>query len=152
MTVEVIRPKFDVVHGWPNGSAYDRTFERVQDGAAAPLKVRQGTFVTLNAAGAATPVTILLVGAAFPVWCVIEGNDPSDSYSGDYLNKVVAIKGSYEVLLSSSMFVAGAYTPGSQVSFLAGKVKLADGSNVGVSGYVTAYDSAAGELRVAFNL
>jgi len=152
MPTEVIRPKFDVVRGWPHGSAYDRTFERVQDGAAAPLKVRQGTFVTLNAAGAATPVTVLTAPTAFPVWCVIEGNDPSDSYAGDYLNKVVAIKGAYELLLSSSMYVAGAYAPGVQVSFLAGKVKVADGTNVGVSGYVTAYDSAAGELRVAFNL
>lgn len=149
MPTEVIRPKFDVVRGWPNGSAYDRTFELVQDGADAPLKIRQGTVVTVNANGAATPATVLLVASAFPLWMVIEGNDESDSYAGDYLDKTVAIKGAFEVLLSSTMYEAGAYAPGVAVSILAGKVKVADAANVGV-GHVVEYNAASGDLKIAF--
>jgi len=149
MPTEVIRPKFDVVRGWPNGSAYDRTFPLVQDGAGDPLKIRQGTIVTVNSDGAATPATVLTVANAFPLWMVIEGNDESDSYSGDYLDKTVAIKGAFEVLLSETMFVAGAYAPGVAVSVVAGKVQVADGTNVGV-GHVVEYNAASKILKLAF--
>jgi len=152
MPTEVIRPKFDVVRGWPFGSAHDRHFDKVVDGSGDPLKVRQGTFITVNSDGYAVPATVGTTADEFPLWLVIEGNDESDSYSGDYLDKVVAIKGSYEVLFSESMFVAGSYAPGTQVSIAAGKVKIADGSNVGINGYVVAYDDTAKELRVAFTL
>ena len=152
MVTEVIRPKFDVVRGWPNGSAYDKTFDLVQDGSGDPLKIKEGSFVTVNAAGAAIPATVGITADEFLLYMVIEGNDPDDSFSGDYLDKVVAIRGAFEVLLSTTHFVAGAYAPGTQVSILAGQVKIADGSNVGINGYVTAYDSAADELKVALTL
>ena len=152
---EVIRPKFDVVRGWAGGgsqgSAYDRTFDKVVDGSNSPLKVKQGTFVTLTATGAATPVTVLANAAAFLLYCVVEGNDASDSYSGDYLDKVVGITGSFEVLLSETMYTAGSYVVGGGVSLVAGKVKVADSSNVAV-GYVTEFDAAAKYLKVAFSL
>ena len=79
----------------------------------------------------------------------IEGNDETDSYAGDYLDKCVAIKGAFEVVLSETMFVAGAYTIGAPVSVLAGKVKLADGTNVGV-GHVVDYDATSNILKLSF--
>lgn len=150
---EVIRPKFDVVRGWAGGgsigSAYDKTFGKVEDAGGTAIKVRQGVFVTLKTNGAVTPVTTL--DKAVPIWLVVEGNDPSDSYSGDYLDKVVAIKGSYEVLLSDTMYVNGSYTPGTKVVLDAGKVKVGGGVDAGV-GHVTEVDSASGTIKVAFSL
>lgn len=153
--VEVIRPKFDVTRGWPNISAYDKTFAKVVDDAAStgPLKVREGTVVAINPQGDVYPATVLLDGGAFKLYMVIEGNDPLDSYAGDYLDKVVGIAGDFEVVLSTTMFVAGAYAPGDQISILGGKVKIADGSNVAVPGcFVVSYDSVSDLLKVAFNL
>ena len=154
MPTEVIRPKFDVVRGWPNGSAYDRTFEKVVDGSGNALTVRQGSFVTVDSAGRAKPATVGTAATAkVPLWLVVEGNDETDSYAGNYLGKCVGIKGSYEVLLSETMFVAASYTVGAQVTVIAGKVAPADdGTNDGVNGYVMAYDSTSKELRVAFTL
>jgi len=154
MPTEVIRPKFDILRGWPNGSAYDKTFDRVVDGSGAELKIRQGSFVTFDAQGRATPATVGTGATALlPLWLVIEGNDETDSYAGDFLDKCVAIKGAYEALFSTTMFTAGAYAPNVQVTVVAGKVAVAaPGTNDGVNGYVTAYDATAGELRVAFTL
>jgi hypothetical protein len=155
---EVVRPKFDVVRGWAGGtlpgSAYDRVFEKIVDDAGDPAKIKQGTFVTYSdvVVGAVTPVTAAAGDPSdFVVFLVVEGNDPEDSYSGDYLDKVVAIKGDYEVLLSEPLFDTGPYAVGLPVSFTAGKVNLHAGAQPKM-GYVTGYDTASKLLQVAFNL
>jgi len=154
---EVIRPKFDVIRGWAGGtfggSAHDRTFDKVVDGAGAPTELKRGTFVTLHSSGGATVVTNATGDKKdnVAVWCIVEGNDPDDSYSGDFVDKVVAIRGSYEVLLSETMFTAGSYAPNDGVYFLAGKVtKVA--TTEPVMGTVLAYDAASKLLTVAFSL
>lgn len=156
---EIIRPKFDVVRGWAGGgstgSAYDKTFNQIVDGAGAALLVKEGTFLTYSTVvpGAVTPLvtTSGTVKGDYSAWLVVEGNDPSDSYSGDFLGKVVAIRGTYEVLLSSSKFTAGAYAPGLPVTITAGKVALQTGT-LPKMGHVSSYDSAGGLLTVAFSL
>jgi len=156
---EIVRPKFDVVRGWAGGgslgSAYDKTFNSVVDGAGAPIKVKQGLYVTYSSVtpGAATPLVTAnsTTKNDYSAWLVVEGNDPLDSYSGDYLNKVVVISGSYEVLLSATMFVAGAYVAGLPVTITAGQVALWSGT-LPKMGYVTSYDAASGLLTCAMSL
>jgi len=154
---EVIRPKFDVIRGWAGGtfggSAHDRTFDKVVDGAGAPAKLKRGYFVTLHASGGCTLVTNTTGTAKddYTVWCIVEGNDPADSYSGDFVDKVVAIRGTYEVLLSETLFTAGSYAPNDKVYFLAGLVtKVA--TTEPAMGTVLAYDAASKLLTVAFSL
>jgi len=155
MPAEVIRPKFDVVRGWPQGSAHDRTFESVVDGGGAPLKLRQGSFVTTTTnAGECKPATVGTGATALlPLWLVIEGNDESDSYAGDYLDKAVVIKGSFEVLLSETMFVANAYTPSDHLTIIGGQFAPANpGVNEGINAYVLSYDAASKLLRASVTL
>ena len=166
---EYILPVFDVVRGWSGGgslgSAYDRTFTNVQDGSGNPLKVKQGIFMNLVSTGALQPVNcaVSTLKTDYLPYLIVEGNDPMDSFSGDYLNKVVGIRGTYECLLSSSaaigwggsqtynMFVAGAYQPGAAVTIINGYVNLWS-STYPKMGYVTDYNSAAGTLKLAFSL
>jgi hypothetical protein len=156
---EIIRPKFDVVRGWAGGgslgSAYDKTFNQMLDSSDAPLLVKQGTFITYSSTtpGAMVPLVTATTTTRddYNVWLVVEGNDPLDSFSGDFLNKCVAIKGVYEALFSSTMFTAGAYVPGAAVTVTAGKLALRS-STLPKLGYVTSYDSASGLLTCAFNL
>jgi hypothetical protein len=156
MTTEVTRPKFDVVRGWAGGgslgSAYDKTFEKAVASNGTPTKLKQGTFVTYHASvsGACTPASYADDDAAskYALYLVVEGNDPADSYSGDYLDKVVGIRGSYEVLLSETMFTAGVYTVGAPVTVVNGKVQLVASSTKPAVGHVTSYDAAANLLTV----
>ena len=165
---EIIRPVFDVVRGWAgggsHGSAYDRTFSNVQDGSSNPLKVKEGIFLTLTSTGAVVPCDCPTGTAKsdYQPYLVVEGNDPYASYSGDYLGKVVAIRGSFEVLLSQTpvsanfptaynMFVSGAYTPGAAVTLANGFVKLCT-SGFPKMGFVTEYNAAALTLKVSFDI
>lgn len=154
MPTEVIRPKFDVKRGWPHGSAHDRTFQSVEDGGGSPLKIRQGTFVTVADNEACTPITVTTDAGEKPIWLIIEGNDESDSYAGDYLDKAVGIRGAFEVVLSETMYAAGSYNPGDQVTIIAGQVAVAvPTTNDPVPGmYVIKHDTVANELCLACTL
>lgn len=133
------RPKFDVLRGWPHGGAVEMTL--LPDTS---VELVEGDLVELKSNGKVDKVT-LAAGDDKAVFLVIEGNKEADSYSGHYLNKVVAITGDYEVITEN--FAAGAYAPGLPVTVLGGKWALIAAGEPTV-GHVVAYDATAGTLTV----
>ena len=138
------RPKFDVLRGWPKGGAVEGIF------VPASVALYEGDLVEILSTGKVEKA-VLAASDDKLVWCVIEGNAEDDSYSGHYLNKVVAITGDYEVI--TTKFVAGAYAPGLAVS-VAGDAVPADAGKfildaaLPTVGFVKAYDAVAGTLTV----
>lgn len=133
------RPKFDVLRGWPTGGAVEKTL--IPDTS---VELVEGDFVEIKSNGKVDKVT-LASGDDKAVFLVIEGNKESDSYSGHYLNKVVAITGDYEVITEN--FAAGSYAPGLPVTVIGGQFALIASGEPSV-GHVSAYDATAGTLTV----
>jgi hypothetical protein len=133
------RPKFDILRGWPNGGAVEKTFV-----PASGVELVEGDFVEMLSDGTVDKVT-LASGDDKAVFCVIEGNKEADSYSGHYLNKAVCITGDYEVITEN--FAAGAYEPGLPVTAIGGQFALVAAGEPTV-GHVSAYDSSANTLTV----
>lgn len=133
------RDKFDITRGWPNGGAVEK--ELLPDTG---VELVSGDLVELKANGKVDKVT-LVAGDEKTVFCIIEGNKESDSYSGNYLGKCVGITGDYEVV--STKFAAGAYAPGTNVTVIAGKWALIAAGEP-KQGMVTSYDAVNGLLTV----
>ena len=133
------RPKFDVLRGWPNGGAVEKAMY-----PDTGVELQEGDLVELKANGKVDKLT-LAAGDDKAVFLVIEGNKESDSYSGHYLNKVVAITGCYEVITEN--FAAGAYEPGLPVTVIGGQWAPV-GAGEPTVGHVSAYDATANTLTV----
>ena len=133
------RDKFDILRGWPKGGAVEKELI-----PKAGVELVEGDLVEMLTDGTVDKVT-LASGDDKVVFCIVEGNKECDSYSGHYLGKCVGIAGDYEVI--STKFAAGAYTPGVNVTVIAGQWDLITAGEP-VMGMVTAYDSVAGTLTV----
>lgn len=139
--------KFDFHRGYPNGSALAEPFA-IKKVAGVPVSLPGGTLVTQELSGTETVVdkaTTPDLSSADPiqVWLVMEGND---DYSGEYVEKVQAVRLGSGVIWSTGEYTAGSYTPGTPVSFSAGKIKV-KAANEQIVGYVL-YDKTATEGKV----
>lgn len=141
--------KFDVIRGWPHGSAVDESV------APAPgVEVQEGQLVTLGATGAALVSSVPTEGGTARTMfrMVIQGNDQSDA---DFVGKVVVLRG--DLTVETEKFVAGAYAVGDYVTASAGVgtegyITVRTGANEQIVGQVEAYDATAGVLTVALKL
>jgi len=118
----ILNSKFDVLRGWPKAGAIDDTFP-VRVVAGVPVTLAAGTVVTPQIDGSIDRATSPAAATdPIPVWVVVEGND---DFSGRFLGKAVCVRSNVELRLDPANFVAGAYVPGSPLSFVNGQFVLA---------------------------
>lgn len=148
----LLNSKFDVPRGYPNGSALAEPFAIKKTGSPlAPVTLEAGSLVTQELQSGATVVdkaTTPDVSSNDPidVWLVVEGND---DYSGEYVEKCMAVKCGSGVIWETNVFAAGSYTPGTPVSFSGGELKV-KGANEQIIGYVLDdFSSTKGTIRIS---
>lgn len=148
----LLNSKFDVTRGYPNGSALAEPFAIKKTGSPlVPVSLPLGTLITQELQSGNTVVdkaTSPDLSSADPidVWVVVEGND---DYSGEYVEKVMACKCGSGLIWETDQFAAGAYTPGTPVSFNAGQLKV-KGANEQIIGHVLYdYTATKGTIRIS---
>jgi len=150
--MSILTSKFDILRGYPNGSALTWPFIIKKVGSPlAPAAIPAGSLVTQELQNGQTVVNLattpnLSVADPIDVWLVVEGND---DYSGQYVEKVAAAKPGTGVIWETDQFAAGSYTPGTPVSFSSGVLKV-KGANEQIIGHVLEDNSATtGVVRIS---
>lgn len=143
----ILTSKFDFHRGYPNGSALAEPFT-AKTNAGVAVSLPGGTLVTQENQSGVTVMdaaTTPDLSSADPiqVWLVMEGND---DYSGEYVGGGQACRVGSGIIWSTDQYTAGSYTPGTSVSFSAGKLKV-KAANEQIIGYVL-YDKTATEGKV----
>ena len=124
----LLNSKFDVLRGWPREGAIDEVFpiNQTVPGTDDLLPLGMVFFVnTTGKAEAATTPNRTTTNAVAP-WVVVAGND---DYSSQFTHKVVGLRSNAEFKLDPSNFNAGVYTPGTKLTFSAGKWQVAVATN-----------------------
>jgi hypothetical protein len=135
----ILDSKFDILRGYPNGSASVWTFDIKQTGSPlAPVLLPGGTLVTQELQGTLTVVdkaTTPDISTLDPleVWLVVEGND---DYSGEFTKKVACAKPGTGLIWETDDFGAGTWTPGKAVTYSAGQAILRTAVTQQVLGHV----------------
>jgi hypothetical protein len=125
--MSLLNSKFDILRGYPNGSALTWPFAIKTAGSpAVPVSLPGGTIVTQELQDSQTVVdkaTSPDLSSADPVeaWLVVEGND---DFSGQFVGKVACAKLGTGIIFETDQYDAGSYTPGTPVSMNAGKIKV----------------------------
>lgn len=124
----LLNSKFDVLRGWPREGAIDETFGINETVPGTPDSLPLGTVVSLTAAGKAAAATTPNRTTTNPVatWIVVAGND---DYSSQFVGKIVGLRSNAMFKLDPSNFNAGTYTPGTKLTFSAGKWQVAVATN-----------------------
>jgi hypothetical protein len=124
----ILNSKFDVLRGWPREGAIDESFIINQTVPNVDDLLPMGTVVTVNATGKAVAATTPNRATTNPVstWIVVAGND---DFSSQFVHKVVGLRMNAEFKLDPSNFNAGVYTPGTKLTFSAGKWQVAVATN-----------------------
>lgn len=124
----LLNSKFDVLRGWPREGAIDENFPINQTVAGTDDLLPMGMVVVVNATGfavAATTVNRATTNAS-ATWVVVAGND---DFSSQFVHKVVALRSNAVLKLDPTNFNAGVYTPGTKLTFSAGKWQVAVATN-----------------------
>jgi len=123
--MSLLNSKFDILRGYPNGSALAWPFQIKKSGGSY-VAIPAGTIVTTELLGlntvvdkATTPNTS--INDPKPMWLVVEGND---DFSGQFVQKCAACKLGSGIIWETESYAAGSYTPGVAVSVSAGVVKV----------------------------
>ena len=125
--MSILNRKFDILRGYPNGSALVWPFAIKKAGSPlAPMSIPQGTIVTQELQGTETvvaPADSPNVSTHDPIdtWLVVEGND---DYSGQFVRKCNAVKLGSGVIWEADDYQSGTYTPGTPVTMKTGKVAV----------------------------
>ncbi len=124
----LLNSKFDVLRGWPREGAIDEVFPINQTVPGTDDLLPLGMVFFVNATGKAEAATTPNRAAANAVatWVVVAGND---DYSSQFTHKVVGLRSNAEFKLDPSNFNAGVYTPGTKLTFSAGKWQVAVATN-----------------------
>lgn len=141
-------PTFDILRGYPNGSALAEPFPIKQTTPGVFEALPAGAIVTQelqNNQAVMSKATTPNVSTTDPiqVWIVVEGND---DYSGQYTGMCMCVRLGTGFIWSTKTYTAGTYTPGVPVSFNAGVIK-AKAVNEQILGYVRE-DKTATEGKV----
>jgi len=134
--MSILTSKFDILRGYPNGSALTWPFP-IKKVAGVAVSLPGGVLVTQELSGIETVVdkaTTPDTSSAdnIDVWLVVEGND---DYSGEFVGSVAAVKPGSGLIWETDDYAAGVYTPGVAVSFNAGQIKV-KAANEQIVGYV----------------
>jgi hypothetical protein len=124
----LLNSKFDVLRGWPREGAIDESFGINETVPGTPDSLPLGTVVAINAGGKAAAATTPNRTTTNPVatWVVVAGND---DFSSQFVGKVVCLRSNAMLRLDPSNFNAGTYTPGTKLTFSAGKWQPAVATN-----------------------
>jgi hypothetical protein len=145
-----LNSKFDILRGFPREGAIDESFgiHQTTPGTDDALPAGMVVFVgTDGKAVAATTVNRTTTNAT-KTWVVIEGND---DFSSQFVSKVVCLRGNAMLRLDPSNFNAGVFTPGTPLTFSAGKWQVAIATNQ-VIGFVLQDNTATdGTLVVMYD-
>jgi hypothetical protein len=162
---------FDVIRGWPDTSTIEQDFKQHSTVPSnAPLvegdvcfQQSDGTLARATASDWGTAATTSAPALATALstdkqfWLVVSGATAQNFDGLQHGNvsgalgyipwKVVAIRGTY--MFETEEFVAGSYTPGTNVTVIGGKLEsLATKAGYRPYAEVRAYDSARGVLTV----
>lgn len=146
----LLESQFDILRGYPNGSALAQPFKAKLSGGT-PVTLAGGKIVTQELDGGETVVDLATTpdtssADEIEAWLVVEGND---NYSSEYTGKVMCVKCGSGIIWETADFTAGTYTPGVPVSFSGGKIKV-KGANEQIIGYVHEDLSATtGTVRIS---
>jgi len=130
-----LNSKFDVLRGWAPGddACIDQSFPPEAPGGVTTA-FEAGDLVTLNSSGeamAATSPADVTLGTADPlqVYIVLEGN--AIDFSGQFVNKIVCLRGKLTVQIDSTKLGAGAFAVNDAVSYNSGQFIVKPGSGLG---------------------
>ena len=136
--MSLLNSKFDLLRGYPNGSALVWPFMIKKTGSPlAPVTIAGGKLVTQELQGTNTVVNLASTPALdtqdpIDVWLVVEGND---DYSGEFVEKCNTVKVGSGIIWETDDYEAGSYTVGQAVSFSSGQIMPKD-TNEQIIGYV----------------
>ena len=126
--MSLLNSKFDILRGYPNGSALVWPFA-IETTGSPPVAVALpgGTLVTQKLQGSQTVVNTLTtpdITGFRPKepWLVVEGND---DFSGQFVGKCACAKLTTGIIFETDQYEAGAYAPGTALCALGGKIKEA---------------------------
>lgn len=124
----LLNSKFDVLRGWPREGAIDENFGIHQTVPGTDDSLPLGTVIEVGTDGLAVAATTpnRSTTNAVATWVVVAGND---DYSSQFVHKVVALRSNAVFQLDPSNFNAGTYTPGTPLTFSAGKWQPAAANN-----------------------
>lgn len=116
----ILNSKFDVLRGWPREGAIDESFPIYQTVPGTDDSLPLGTvfYLAANGAAAAASTPDRTAANAVSVWVVVAGND---DFSSQFVHKVVGLRGNAMLKLDPANLNAGVYTPGTKLTFSAGK-------------------------------
>ena len=137
--MSLLNSKFDILRGYPNGSALVWPFAIKTAGGppAVPVSLPGGTIVTQEASGVTTVVDKMTspnISTTPPKepWLVVEGND---DFSGQFVGKCACAKLGSGIIFETDQYDAGTYAPGTPVAASTGKIKEA-GATDQIIGFV----------------
>lgn len=117
------------------------------NGTPVPGTIAPGAIVTMDGSGNAVLATTPDISAAqsLLVFVTVDGNV---DFSGSYVQKLTVLHGGFTMM--TDQYEAGAYTPGKDLTFNAGKVKLRTAATQQRFGFVgpAGLDSTNGVLQV----
>lgn len=122
----LLNSKFDTPRGYPNGSALAEPFAIKKTGSPlAAVTLNQGKLVTQETQNGMTVMDLattpnLSIHDAIDVWLVVEGND---DYSGEYVEKIMAVKPLSGVIWETDDFAVDTYPAGTPLTFDGGQLK-----------------------------
>lgn len=132
--------KFDVLRGWPREGAIDEAFYINQAVPGTDDLLPLGTVFYVNSSGKAQAASSpAALADAIGVWVVVAGND---DFSGQFVGKVVGLRGNAMLRLDPANLNAGTYTPGVPVTFSSGKWQPATVAGNQIIGEVVADNTA----------
>lgn len=116
----ILNSLFDVLRGWPREGAIDESFKIHQTVAGTDDSLPLGTVVAVQSDGTVAAATTpdRSTTNAVATWVVVEGNA---DFSSQFVHKVVCLRSNAELKLDPSNLNAGTYTPGTKLTFSAGK-------------------------------
>jgi hypothetical protein len=123
--MSLLNSKFDILRGYPNGSALTWPFPIKTAGSPpVPVALPGGTIVTQELQAGQTVVdkaTSPNITSANPKepWLVVEGND---DFSGQFVGKCACAKLGSGIIFETDQYDTGTYTPGVPVTMNAGKI------------------------------
>jgi len=123
--MSLLNSKFDILRGYPNGSALTWPFPIKTSGSPpVPVNLPGGTIVTQELQAGQTVVaaaTSPIMTSANPKepWLVVEGND---DFSSQFVGKCACAKLGSGIIFETDQYDTGTYTPGVPVTMNGGKI------------------------------
>ncbi len=124
----ILNSKFDVLRGWPREGAIDESYTINQTVPPTDDSLPLGTVFFVNAGGFAQAATTpnRSTTDAIATWVVVAGND---DFSSQFVHKVVGLRANAMFKLDPANFNPGVFTPGTKLTFSAGKWQVAVTNN-----------------------